>query len=332
MGQNLFLLLISGLYTSCSCLSRHFYFVNMNKNWTEAQSYCREKNYTGLATFDDMKDMNEMLNTLGTSYNKVAWIGLEKGNEKKWQWSLADRDLYSDGGTEFRNWGNNQSQAVANDCALMVNNGKWQDRDCNQIYPFICYNGTDPKNRQFIPVKLYVTWTYAQSVCRYYATDLVSIRNENENELLREVAAGVPMWIGLFEDAWKWSDNGNSSFRSWRTGQPDNYYGNENCAVSWLTDMEKGKMGDRPCNEKHPFICYGGQGHHRWGAKRLRGGCQDDYRKQGGHWQYTRRTSRDETGADGTAGDDMRADRMAEGSTEPLGHPEASRDQPGHQE
>uniref|UniRef100_A0A3B3SIK5 C-type lectin domain-containing protein n=1 Tax=Paramormyrops kingsleyae TaxID=1676925 RepID=A0A3B3SIK5_9TELE len=140
MGQNLFLLLISGLYTSCSCLSRHFYFVNMNKNWTEAQSYCRD-NYTGLATFDDMKDMNEMLNTLGTSYNKVAWIGLEKGNEKKWQWSLADREFYSDGGTEFRNWDNNQSQAVANDCVLMVNNGKWQDRDCNQIYPFICYKG-----------------------------------------------------------------------------------------------------------------------------------------------------------------------------------------------
>lgn len=67
------------------------------------------------------------------------------------------------------------------------------------------------------------------------------------------------MWIGLFQDAWKWSDNGSSSFRSWRTGQPDNYYGNESCAVSWLTDMEKGKMGDRPCNEKHPFICYSGE-------------------------------------------------------------------------
>lgn len=122
-----------------SCLSRHFYFVNMNKNWTEAQSYCR-MNYNDLATFDDMKDMNEMLNTLGTSYNKVAWIGLQKGNEKEWKWSLADRDFYSDGETEFRNWYKNQL-GVENDCALMVNNGKWQYYDCNQIFPFMCYNG-----------------------------------------------------------------------------------------------------------------------------------------------------------------------------------------------
>ncbi|XP_048826094.1 macrophage mannose receptor 1-like [Brienomyrus brachyistius] len=255
MERSLLLLLISGLYASCSCLSHHFYYVNMNKNWTEAQRYCRV-NYADLATFDDMKDMNEMLKTLGTSYNKVAWIGLEKGKQGKWQWSLADRDFYSDGETEFRNLDKNSSQAVKNDCALMVNNGKWQYCDCNQRFSFMCYNGTDPKNSQYIPVIFNVTWTDAQRICRYYFTDLVSIRNENENELLREVAAGVPMWIGLFSDTWKWSDNGNSSFRSWRAGQPDNYFGIENCAVSWLTDMEKGKMGDRPCNEKHPFICY----------------------------------------------------------------------------
>ena len=55
----------------------------------------------------------------------------------------------------------------------------------------------------------------ARQYCRTHHTDLVSIRSPAENQVVREVAAGHEVWIGLFKDTWRWSD-GRYSFRFWR--------------------------------------------------------------------------------------------------------------------
>ncbi|XP_064861130.1 macrophage mannose receptor 1-like [Oncorhynchus nerka] len=66
MDQSLFLILLfSGLSILPSFLPHQFHFVNLTKNWTEAQSFCRQ-NYTDLATIDeDMADMKKLNNTIG---------------------------------------------------------------------------------------------------------------------------------------------------------------------------------------------------------------------------------------------------------------------------
>ncbi|KAJ3591241.1 hypothetical protein NHX12_009187 [Muraenolepis orangiensis] len=59
----------------------------------------------------------------------------------------------------------------------------------------------------------------AREYCRTHHTDLVSIRNPEENQLVREVADGHEIyWIGLFRDSWIWSDGRYSSFRFWMPG------------------------------------------------------------------------------------------------------------------
>lgn len=72
------------------------------------------------------------------------------------------------------------------------------------------------------------------------------------------------LWIGLYDDinSWRWSmekrsyyGEGEAEFRMWKSGEPNNIYRFEICAVMdaagfWL---------DVPCDWKNPFTCYNGE-------------------------------------------------------------------------
>ncbi|XP_029312602.1 uncharacterized protein LOC115024879 [Cottoperca gobio] len=114
-----------------------------------------------------------------------------------------------------------------------------------------------------------MTWTEAQSYCRANYTDLASVRNVAENQKIQDLVSGKIMaenrklhnlvrdgeaaWIGLSRDSWKWSDGSNSTFRLWKTGEPDNN-GNEACGAANF--KSSGQWEDIPCDVKIPFICY----------------------------------------------------------------------------
>ncbi|KAG2469438.1 MRC2 protein, partial [Polypterus senegalus] len=97
-----------------------------------------------------------------------------------------------------------------------------------------------------------MNWKSAQNYCREkYKKDLVSIRNESENQEIMEKAQGSPFWIGLFNNPWKWSDGENSTFQIWSHKQPDNYCHNEAC-VEILSD---GTWNDAFCGKMNYFFC-----------------------------------------------------------------------------
>ncbi|XP_059204703.1 C-type lectin domain family 17, member A-like [Centropristis striata] len=108
----------------------------------------------------------------------------------------------------------------------------------------------------FVPTDDSMTWTEAQSYCREHHTDLASVRNQEENQKVKELipagGGGRYFWIGLFRDSWKWSDGSNSSFRDWAPGEPNGP--NENCAVADFSSS--GGWWDVGCDGTHPFICY----------------------------------------------------------------------------
>uniref|UniRef100_A0A8C9X198 C-type lectin domain-containing protein n=1 Tax=Sander lucioperca TaxID=283035 RepID=A0A8C9X198_SANLU len=103
-----------------------------------------------------------------------------------------------------------------------------------------------------ILVETAMNWTDARRYCMVYHTDLLSIRNQAENnEIQSMVPAEKLAWIGLFEDSWKWSDGSYSSFRYWSQGLVDSLGESPKCA--YVYDR---KWSLRSCDTKSMFLCY----------------------------------------------------------------------------
>ncbi len=77
------------------------------------------------------------------------------------------------------------------------------------------------------------------------------MRNQEENHQIQQlVPAGDVTYIGLFKDAFAWSDNSTSSFRNWGSGQPD---GSGECVVH---SRQNRQWDDEKCSDSKPFFCY----------------------------------------------------------------------------
>ncbi|XP_050964469.1 macrophage mannose receptor 1 isoform X3 [Labeo rohita] len=246
MDQNLFfILLLTALCSVSECVQRQYHFINERKNWTEAQRYCRE-NYTDLATVDNINDMNELKKSVNVGSLLYVYIGLHKTSRYKWQWSSGEPALYL-------NWATGQPEGT-DDCAMMTN-GQWHDIPCSNTQPFICNN----TNAGLVLVNQMMKWRDAQSYCRQNHIDLVSVRNQNENQQVEQLIndrhlSGSYIWIGLFRDSWQWSDQSDSSFRYWNPIEPNNMGGAENCTV--IEPNAQGQWNDIPWNYKYPFVCH----------------------------------------------------------------------------
>lgn len=74
---------------------------------------------------------------------------------------------------------------------------------CGDLLNFKHYSGSNM-----------TTWTKAQTFCRKYHTDLITIRNEQENTFFKSGG-----WIGLYRantNTWKWSRGDEiTSFTKW---------------------------------------------------------------------------------------------------------------------
>ncbi|XP_037832671.1 C-type mannose receptor 2-like [Kryptolebias marmoratus] len=213
MQWSLILLFLMGQCCFITCLYEYHY-VGENKNWSEAQQYCREK-YTDLATVSNMTDMKRILNKPAGNMNE-AWIGLydQTDGNRMWHWSLP--------GVEFNesetNWNTKEptdkGTGTTENCGMIRKDLTWGDHSCGSNKKFLCY---DEKNttQKFHLINDEMSWLKAQNYCRKHHTDLISGLNQLQDELSSVDDSFI--YIGLFRDTWRWSDGSSFSFRHWNT-------------------------------------------------------------------------------------------------------------------
>ncbi|XP_039624822.1 macrophage mannose receptor 1-like isoform X2 [Polypterus senegalus] len=216
-----------------SSVSTSYYFVPNSLSWQDSQKYCSE-NYTDLVTIENETVNQQVLALPGQS---CGWIGLHRENDK-WAWSNGDPLTFTNWKREFF-------------CAVLQSDGSWNDSDCSQEKPFMCYNETNNFNRTYIWINESMNWNKAQNYCQVNYRDLVSIRNETENMEIIKKAQITPFWIGLFNNPWKWSDGGKSTYQNWENSQPNNYKHHKKC----VEVKNNGTWSVDDCNSTKPFIC-----------------------------------------------------------------------------
>ncbi|XP_078027322.1 putative C-type lectin domain family 20 member A [Epinephelus lanceolatus] len=242
------LLLLSGVSLS-SCVPQHQYFlVSTPKTWYEAQSYCREKSFD-LATIDDMGEMETALKAVQDKYDDAVWIGLQTGKTVRWHWSLADKDFYKEGEREYFT----QGYIGSYNCGA-YEEGKLYAVVCYIKRYAICFDGKKHGREQYVLTAQKMTWIYARDYCRTYHTDLASVRNEVEKQIVQEVSGTLKAWVGLYRDPLEWSDQTYSSFRYWRAGKPP-YTALSGGKCAALLKSQSGRWEELPCGEAHPFLC-----------------------------------------------------------------------------
>ncbi|MBN3291764.1 MRC1 protein, partial [Polypterus senegalus] len=218
------------LNISMSCTITYI-FVSVALSWYDAQKYCRS-NYTDLVTVDNQAVNNQVIQVNANN----GWIGLRHGNDT-WQWSNGDKITY----TKWR---------PSRYCAQVQSDGSWRDSSCSEQISFMCYNESSNVNEAYVWINQIMNWSSALQYCQTNYTDLVSIRNDSENEMLKNKAQGSPFWIGLFNNPWKWSDGGISTLQIWNL-----YF--------WIWEADEicglatsfGKWLEIPCSTPYSFFC-----------------------------------------------------------------------------
>ncbi|XP_072525576.1 macrophage mannose receptor 1-like [Salminus brasiliensis] len=171
---------------------------------TEARAACRA-NYTDLVTVYDVEDITALINLTGIS---SAWTGLYR-NQSSTKWSNGDEVTFS---------------ALSGDCgsgpccAAMKADGFWESLRCSEKRNFMCYKQDETDlTFSYHLITQSLTWYEAQTCCRKNYTDLVSIRDQEQNKAvkIKGMTSSTPFWIGLLRDDWDWTDGGRSACRNW---------------------------------------------------------------------------------------------------------------------
>ncbi|XP_057704866.1 ladderlectin-like [Corythoichthys intestinalis] len=120
--------------------SRCFLFVNERLRFTFAETFCNllGGNLASIHSSLENEVVRHVIAAKAGSFER-SWTGLhDRVEEGAFIWT---------DGTEFDfdNWANNRPRTTGNqDCAEILSQGRWNDRNCNSRIPFVCAIELDP--------------------------------------------------------------------------------------------------------------------------------------------------------------------------------------------
>ena len=106
------------------------------------------------------------------------------------------------------------------------------------------------------------TWDDAEKKCNQGNAHLASIFSDEESTFVRclhDAASTHETWIGGKRSGndFEWIDGSSFDYYNWKTGQPDNQGGKEDCIMVYSDPGQSrdGKWNDVPCDVKKNFVC-----------------------------------------------------------------------------
>uniref|UniRef100_A0A8B9H6C7 C-type lectin domain-containing protein n=1 Tax=Astyanax mexicanus TaxID=7994 RepID=A0A8B9H6C7_ASTMX len=226
--------------------TERYIFINEEKTWHEAQSYCRE-HHTDLASVRNGREKRK-IKQAGNGVN--FWIGLFKDTNDSWEWS-------DQSSSSLRYWNSNQPDQSKCAAASVKDQGQWHDIECTDQRPFICHEN------KLILIQKNLSWKGALRYCRENHVDLVSVHSEEIQLWVKDVAQNAStdhVWLGLRHTCtlsfWFWVGGESFCYDNWA---PGNGTEGEDCSPVERTGAvqagEDQQWVSLPENQPLNFIC-----------------------------------------------------------------------------
>uniref|UniRef100_H2ZZ13 C-type lectin domain-containing protein n=1 Tax=Latimeria chalumnae TaxID=7897 RepID=H2ZZ13_LATCH len=95
------------------------------------------------------------------------------------------------------------------------------------------------------------SWFEALEICRRNYTDLTSIHSPEQLQEIQSKIGNKKVWIGLYRDEWLCGDPVN--FTNWLSGQPNNAYVSQHCAVIFYKSSQWNAIR---CTRTRSSVCF----------------------------------------------------------------------------
>ncbi|XP_035460584.1 secretory phospholipase A2 receptor [Scophthalmus maximus] len=229
-------------------------------HFTFASHRLRLFNYNGIVKngwWDSLKECNLINQSLVTLYDDEdaeylkkfredrlhltsAWLGLSRRRKNITTWSDGVPVTHNVSSVTLTN-GEQKCGAIQNNTLTSFN--------CSDRNAFMCHKD----GNYHLIENVRKNWCQAQQYCRRYFHDLVSIREQTQNQQVLVKGMNKTFWIGLMHDEWEWTDKSCSTFRSWAKDP------SQNCTIQ--SSHFSTSMLMSGCDNQHNSLC--SQGHVR---------------------------------------------------------------------
>jgi parallel beta-helix repeat protein len=206
------------------------------KTWTNATRDCEARG-GHLVTITSISE-GEFVRDFARSHE--IWIGL---TDKEWEgdWEWVTGEPYTRG-----NWAPNRPIPFkGDDYVYMDSMGRWWDdggpSNPDLTHYYVCeweeHGGSLYNNHEYKLIREPKTWSEAKAYCEAIGGHLVTIRDSDENNFVRNLADVLgtpkPIWLGLtdeeYEGDWKWITGENYDYNNWNidADEPDDANGQD---------------------------------------------------------------------------------------------------------